>query len=354
MTYNDVTYNVTSIGNEAFMNSTDLTFVTIPSSVTSIGNNAFQSCSGLASVTIPNSVISIGNAAFNICPSLGSISVENGNTKYDSRENCNAIIETASNTLIAGCKNTVIPNSVTAIGDQAFLDCPGLTSVTIPNSVTSIGTQAFYQCTGLTSVTIPNNVTSIGWYAFCYCSSLTSIKIPNSVTSIGALAFSQCSGLTDVYCYAENVPITDKYAFSSQYIANSTLYVIEGSIELYKATEPWNEFGTIMAFDPDKKCATPTVVFENGKMSILCDTEGVKLHYKYSFPDGAEGDGSEADIPKKITISVYATKDGYEDSDVATEEINLRGDANLDGEIGMPDVMFIVNYILNGKFPDEK
>ena len=88
--------------------------------------------------------------------------VENGNTKYDSRNNCNAIIETATNTLISGCKNTIIPNSVTSIGSHAFYRCTGLTSVTIPNSVTTIGNYAFYGCTGLTSVTIPNSVTSIG------------------------------------------------------------------------------------------------------------------------------------------------------------------------------------------------
>ena len=113
-------------------------------SVTSIGWGAFMGCSSLTSVTIPNSVTSIGTAAFVGCSSLTSIVVESGNTTYDSRDNCNAIIETATNTLIAGCQNTTIPNSVTCIGERAFHAC-SLTSITIPASVISIEDYNFYQ-----------------------------------------------------------------------------------------------------------------------------------------------------------------------------------------------------------------
>ena len=190
--------SVTSIGEYAFAGCYDLTSITIPNSVTSIGENAFSGCTGLTSITIPNSVTSIGGGAFFGCGSLTSIVVQEDNPTYDSRENCNAIIETSTNTLILGCNNTVIPNSVTGIGTHAFYDCDGLTSITIPNSVTSIGEYAFYSCSGLTSVTIPNSVTSIGSSAFSGCSGLTSIEIPNSVTSIGEYAFSSCSGLTSV------------------------------------------------------------------------------------------------------------------------------------------------------------
>jgi hypothetical protein len=91
------------------------------------------------------------------CGNLASIVIEEGNEVYDSRDNCNAIIETATNTLIAGCKNTIIPNSVTSIGEDAFYGCSGLTSITIPNSVTSIGNEAFKNCSGLTQVTLNSN-----------------------------------------------------------------------------------------------------------------------------------------------------------------------------------------------------
>lgn len=167
-------------------------------SVTSIGGAAFYNCPTLTSVNISNSVTSIGGSVLGYCSSLTSIVIESGNTTYDSRDNCNAIIETSTNTLIAGCMNTTIPNSVTSIGEGAFYGCSGLTSVTIPNSVTSIGYSAFQGCSGLTSVTIPNSVTIIDSWVFYGCTGLTSVTIPNSVTEIEQQAFQDCSGLTSV------------------------------------------------------------------------------------------------------------------------------------------------------------
>ena len=189
---------VTSIGNAAFIGCTGLTSVTIGNSVTSIGGYAFGGCTGLTSVTIGNSVTSISICAFTYCSGLTSIIVDEGNTKYHSAGNC--LIETATKTLILGCKTSVIPTdgSVTSIGEWAFEGCTNLTSITIPDSVTSIGSSAFYGCSGLTSVTIGNSVTSIGNYAFDGCTGLTSVTIPDSVTSIGNYAFDGCTGLTSI------------------------------------------------------------------------------------------------------------------------------------------------------------
>ncbi|MBP5658728.1 MAG: leucine-rich repeat domain-containing protein, partial [Paludibacteraceae bacterium] len=184
--------------------------------------------------------------AFDGCSGLTSMSVEAGNAIYDSRNNCNAIIETESNTLIAGCKNTIIPNSVTSIGGNAFGNCTGLTSVTIPNSVTSIGDGAFAGCRSLTSVTIPNSVTSIGHDAFYYCTGLTSVTIPNSVTSNGDQAFYGCSGLTSFTCEAVNPPALGNAVFY-QVDKSIPLYVPAEGVAAYQAAERWNEFTNIQA-----------------------------------------------------------------------------------------------------------
>ncbi len=193
---------VTTIGGYTFENCSGLTSVTIPNSVTNVGNGAFYGCSGLTSISIPNSVTSIGVGAFSGCSSLTSIVVESGNTKYDSRDNCNAIIEKASNTLIAGCKNTIIPNSITSIGSRAFIGCSGLTSVTIPNSVTSIGEYAFHRC----------------------------------------------SGLISIICYATNPP-----KLSSDFEDYTIrLYVPKASVIKYKVAEKWRNFVIIREIGEDK------------------------------------------------------------------------------------------------------
>lgn len=201
--------SVTSIGHYAFTNCSNLTDIAIPNAVESIGNNAFAR-TGLTSITIPSSVTSIVMTAFEKCPSLTTMSVEQGNPVYDSRNNCNAIIEIGTNTLISGCKNSVIPFGVTSIGGAAFRNCT-LASITIPNSVTTIGELAFYNCSALASLVIPGSVTTIEMMAFAECTALESITfMPNTPPSPGehysfsdSEWFLDCSNLSSIF-----VPIT--------------------------------------------------------------------------------------------------------------------------------------------------
>ena len=239
---------------------------------------AYYGESDIENLVISDAVTSIGESAFANCSGLTSIEVASGNTTYDSRDNCNAIIETSSNTLIQGCQNTIIPNSVTSIGDEAFSGCTGLTSVTIGNSVTSIGQSAFAGCEGLTSITIPNSVTSIGGSAFIGCSGLTSVTIGNSVTSIGDYAFYRCSALTSVTINAESLESYGSGAFDDTH-ADLTIYVPAGSVDTYKAAENWADYAAKIVAIPgggsSNSCGDGlTWEFNDKVLAISFDGEG--------------------------------------------------------------------------------
>ena len=373
--YEGKNYSVTSIGSSAFYKCSGLTSVTIPNSVTSIGNSAFSGCSGLTSVTIPNSVISISDYAFYECRGLTSVTIPNSVTSIGQEafyccrgltsvtipnsvtsigsgafDGCGGLTSVHISDIVAWCKisfddfysnplvnahhlflngsevkNLVIPNSVTSIGDRAFQSCSGLTSVTIPNSVTSIGNQAFYNCSGLTSVTIPNSVTFIGYQAFQSCSGLTSVTIGSGVERINQQAFAGCKELKDVYCLAENVPETNTNAFMDSYLEYTTLHVPANLLNAYKTTAPWSSFGKIVSLDGSEipepetnKCATPTISYGGKKLTFNCETEGAEYVYEIKDADVKMGYDSEVSLSATYEISVYATKAGYENSDVAT------------------------------------
>ncbi len=320
VTYGDISYPVTSIGDEAFFYCTGLTSVTIPNSVTSIGESAFSYCSGLTSITIPNSVTEIGDEAFYYCSGLTSVT---------------------------------IPNSVTSIGGSVFYYCSSLTSVTIPNSVTSIGSSAFYgtawynnqpdglvyaglvaykykgtmpsgtsivlkegtkgitgyafyDCSGLTSVTIPNSVTSIGYKAFYDCTGLTSVTIPNSVTSIGDWAFGFCRGLTriDAYPDPEKVSLGGDVFYGVR--KNETLHVLPKYMSAYQTASPWKNFTNI-----------------KGDLTEIGD---INLDGKVDVSD--------------VTTLVNMILNG--------ETANLElADINADGKVNVSDVTALVNIILS-------
>lgn len=309
--YNGEIYNVVAIGSGAFYEESSghhVTSVEIPSSITSIGERAFKGCTSLYSIVIPNSVTSIGESAFYGCRSL---------------------------------KDVKLSNNIKTINKYTFCECENLESITIPNSVISIEEFAFYKA-HLSSIVIPGSVVSIGRHAFDYCYlksifishgvsnieswafqgwSLETLSIPSSITYIGENAFQECDNLKDVYCYWEKIPSSVNRPFNSlSNFDNTTLHVPASGIDEYKAKYPWRTFGKIVAIE-DKdgvRCAKPTISYSKGKLSFNSSTEGAICEATITNSDISSFTGNEIQLSATYYISVYATKSGYENSDVAT------------------------------------
>ena len=414
VTYNDVTYSVTKIGNNAFSDCSNLTSVTIPNSVTSIGRSTFYNCSSLTSVIMSNSVTSIGERAFGSCSGLTSITIPNSVISIGSHafSGCYSLANvTLSSSLTSieynmfyACESLTsvdVPNSVTSIGDYAFYGCNSLTRITIGNFVTTIGSHAFYDCAALEKVVIPNSVTKlginsfdgcisltdvylsnslteIGIYTFNGCISLKNIILSNSTTTIGGCAFRGCNSLTtvtignsvnriggkyygesfancpnilDVYCYAENVPNTNADTFNDSYVEYITLHVPAKSVNDYKSTSPWSGFRQIVPIEDValEKCATPSITYTDNEFTFSCETEGVEYVWQMTVADGGQGSSPKVGVTGKYKVSVYATKDGYENSDTATMEVDIRGkkgDVSGDGEVDATDITKLIDIIL--------
>ena len=295
----EIPYNVKEIGAYAFSSCWELISAIFPNSVTSIGKSAF-SFSGLSSIAIPSSVTKIDSNPFFKSNRLSSIVVEKNNPVYDSRNNCNAIIETKSNKLVVGCKSTIIPDDVIIIGESAlsyelltikipknvaiimksaFWGAPetvisitvdpnnkyydsrngcnaiietstntlivGCRNTVIPNNVVCIKEDAFAYCHTLKAVNLPSNLISIGNNAFRTCYDLTTITIPQTVTSIGNDAFWDCRSLKTVICKVTNPFFLGNNAFL-HLPSDAILYVPIGTKSAYEQKGWGKYFSTIV------------------------------------------------------------------------------------------------------------
>ena len=318
----NTTYDVTAIGELAFLSNSALTAVSIPNSVKTIGANAFNGA-GLTTVTIPNSVTTIGLGAFNTCASLTSVSIGTSVT---------TIGDSAFG--YSGLTSIAIPNSVTTVGKKAFNNCESLTSVTLPNTMTAIKTNTFDNCikltsitipssvitigdtafaqTGLTSITIPNSVTTIEGNAFSSCQDLTTVSIPNSVSTIGTRVFSYCTSLATVNV-AHTMPLTIMAdVFIGVTLGNVALNVPTGSKAAYEAAAVWQDFGTInatLSLSPAALAAALSVRYLPNQQLLHIETNGIAVQEVQFYDVTGRGLFSKA-LSTKKTIDVSSLQTG--------------------------------------------
>ncbi|MBP5713169.1 MAG: leucine-rich repeat protein [Prevotella sp.] len=298
-----------------YLNGSEITDLVIPNDIITLNACAFSGCEGIRTVKMHNEVLSIGHNAL-CCKNLTTISLS---------------------------------NNLKSIEYSAFSGT-SLSSIEIPNSVMSIGSSVFQSCKKITSVILPKELKTINKSLFKDCKSLTSIIIPEKVEMIYQEAFANCA-LTEVKMLATNPPFAYDDSFSNY---NISLYVPITSISSYQITNPWSKFTTVKTLTGEdlekKKCAKPTISVVDGKLKFSCETEEVEYHYTVSNPIPASGVGNDIPFSQIYTITVYASKTGYENSDTAKAEITATGgkvgDTNGDGEVNAADIVQIVNIIM--------
>ena len=207
--YNNKNFRVSGIGEKAFKNCDDLASVVLPEGIDSIGRAAFHTCPNLSELNVPASVTWVNIEALRACNNMTKITVAGGNTVYNSANGCNAIVETATKTLVAGCKTTVVPSDTKMIGDYAFAEHDGIETMILPATVDTIGKQAFDSCKGLKSITIPDGTKAIKDMAFRRCYSLESFTIPAAATVIGQGILRECTALKSAKVLSESTAIED-------------------------------------------------------------------------------------------------------------------------------------------------
>lgn len=320
--------SVTSIGNSPFAGCTSLKSFVVPDSIRELGVRCFWKCSGLESVFVSRSVEKIYETTFDGCTNIKRVVVDSCNQKYDSRDNCNAIIETATNNLFLGFSTTEIPNTVRSIGDYAFRQCRGLKAISFPNLLRSIGMGAFVGCTGLKTVDIPNSVTSISPSAFSRCDSLRRVRMANGVTSIGDNAFGVCEQLEEVVLPTSLTNLGAAFSYSPI----KTLVYLTDSVPCAVVSNTLKTVETVCVLESMVSKFKETEYLRDKKIKPY---DGIPLNTALDL----NGDW------KINSADVVVTYNWISDSIVLEDGEKNPADLNQDGTVNSADVVGLYNYI---------
>ena len=317
---------IKTIPSNAFSKCSGLTNIQLGQNVQVIESNVFSGCSALPTITIPKSVNAIGDCAFQSCTALKDFII-------DDRENELSLGDRWGSPLFSDCPldSVYIGGNITYDTSSSYSNSPfyrnkTLRTVVITDWETEISPYEFYGCTNLQSFKIGDGVTSFGDWAFSGCTSLKSLSFGSQLQSIGKEAFSDCTSVTQIVSKTATPPSCSDQALDDINKWDCTLVVPEGSLTAYQGAEQWKQFffiveGTGSGDEPDpeiKKCAKPTISYANGKLTFNCETEGAICQSSIKDTDIRSYSDNEVQLGVTYNISVYATKAGFEDSDIAT------------------------------------
>lgn len=243
VTYNDVTYRITSLENGCFSDCSYLKSISLPNGITSLGEKCFYKCNSLTSISLPEGLTSLGNECFTCCYELTSISLPDGITSLGNE--CFSICSSLT--------SISLPDGLTSLGYECFRGCSNLTNISLPEGLTSLNSGCFESCCSLTSINLPASLTSLSAGCFSGCSSLTTIELPDGITSIGPNCFVNCSSLTSMLCFAVEPPI----CYTNVVDKTTRLYVPKESIEKYAQKAAWNGAEGIYPLYPTDSISLP-------------------------------------------------------------------------------------------------
>ena len=334
VTYNNITYKVTSLGYMCFYDCRSLTSINLPSSITSLGDYCFQNCSSLTSIELPSGITSFGRRCFFNCGNLKSVYLADGITSLGEScfEWCSSLtsinlpsgITSLGESCFDGCSSLTsinLPSSITSLGNFCFQNCSSLTSIELPSNITSLGASCFRYCESLTSINLPSSIISLGKSCFERCSSLTSISLPSGITSLGGDCFRDCIRLTSMLCLAVEPPIYSPEQYYDPHVVYNTtrLYVPKESIDKYKQNSAWNGAKGIYPLYPTSSVSLAKEMSVNKAKptkidyTIMPENAGTKeLEWSSENPEVATVDANGVVTGKKIgkTVITAKTKDG--------------------------------------------
>lgn len=283
--YEGKVYQVTGVEYMAFYESSRITGVTLSDGITTIGFDAFYRCPNLKFIYLPKDLEEISYDGIAENPSLETIVIDPANSIYDSRDNCNAIIESATNKLLTGCNGTVIPKGVDTIGKSAFSHCEQMKTFALTDDVTVLESSAFSDCYELAHITMSANLQVIGDRAFQGCYNLAGIELPNSLTKIDDYAFGGCYSLRDYVCYIEDPTAVTLSESGLGNNSESVLHVLPGLTEAFRNSAFGRYFKQIVDdASPELLIPKPSLDIEEGALIQLEYFDQVTLGFDYTAP----------------------------------------------------------------------